>query len=129
MNENAALEFVDAINHGNVEKLGCLLTGDHLFIDSQGNQLQGKEKMMEAWKGYFALFPDYRIEIEEWMGKGSLICLFGFASATYTNKETNDNHYWKIPAAWKAIIENDLIKQWQVYADNSVVIEIVNGNR
>jgi hypothetical protein len=85
--------------------------------------------MIEAWKGYFALFPDYRIEIEEKVEKGSLVCLFGYAIATYTNIKTNDNHYWKIPAAWKAIIENDLIKQWQVYADNSVVIAIINGNR
>jgi ketosteroid isomerase-like protein len=127
MNTNTALEFIGAINEHNVTKIANLMASDHKFIDSQGGEFQGKETMVESWKGYFALFPDYRIDIEDVTEKGSLVCLFGYASATFTNGVTNESHSWRIPAAWKANIEDDLIKLWQVYADNSVVISIVKG--
>jgi ketosteroid isomerase-like protein len=125
MNTESIIEFIEAINHGNTEMMIRLMTDDHLFIDSQGNPLQGKEKMVEAWKGYFALFADYRIEIEESIEKGSLVCLFGYASATYIDGKTKEHHFWRIPAAWKAIVENKQISHWQVYADNSVVIALM----
>jgi len=127
MKSNTALEFVESINQHDLEKINALLTDDHLFIDSQGGHYQGKEVMTEAWNGYFVLFPDYRIDIEEIVEKDSLISLFGFASATYTNKVTNSSQFWRIPAAWKAIVVNNMIKLWQVYADNSIVISIVKG--
>lgn len=125
MNTNCAFEFIEAINQGDVDRMGNLMTDDHLFIDSQGNQLQGREKMIEAWKGYFTLFPDYRIEIEDRLEKGSLVFLFGHASATYIDGKTKEHIFWRIPAAWKAIVENKQIKHWQVYADNSVVISLM----
>jgi hypothetical protein len=32
---------------------------------------------------------------------------------------------WRTPAAWMAVVENGLIKQWRVYADNKPVYDIV----
>jgi hypothetical protein len=34
-----------------------------------------------------------------------------------------ENH-WEIPAAWKAVIADEKIKLWQVFADNTPVEKI-----
>ena len=129
METKLVLDFIDAVNCANVDKMYALMTIDHLFIDSQDNKMEGKDKMRQAWIGYFDLFPDYKIEINEILTKDSLICMFGYAGGTYKNliREDNINH-WRVPAAWRTIVKDDQIKQWQVYADNIVVMEIINRN-
>ncbi len=130
MKKHVILDFVDAINSGNVDKLYDLMAIDHLFIDTQDNRTVGKDAMRQAWIGYFSLFPDYKIEINEIFEKDSLVCILGYASGTYRNltNENNSNH-WRIPAAWTAIIKDNKVKQWQVYADNIIVMDIINRNK
>lgn len=129
MKTKVVLDFVEAINNGNVDKIYDLMTDNHLFIDSQDNRVIGKENMKQAWIGYFELFPDYKIEINEILEKDSLICLLGYASGTYKNlKNKNDSNCWRIPAALTAIVKGNQIKVWQVYADNSIVLDIINKN-
>jgi ketosteroid isomerase-like protein len=130
MKKDVVMDFVEAINTADVVRLSNLMTGDHLFIDSQDHRMTGKENLKEAWTGYFNLFPDYKIEINEIFEKESLICMTGYASGTYKNLKNKDNtNYWRVPAAWTAIIEENHVKQWQVYADNILVIDIINRNK
>jgi ketosteroid isomerase-like protein len=129
MNTNVVLDFADAISNADVDKIYSLMAEDHLFIDSQDNRVLGKENMKQAWIGYFALFPDYKIEINEILEKDSLICAIGYASGTYKNlKNKNNSNHWRIPAAWSAIVKDNKIKVWQVYADNIIVMKIINEN-
>jgi len=44
----AALAFFDAINRHDVEKLAGLMTEDHVFVDSLGSTMRGRETM-RAW--------------------------------------------------------------------------------
>jgi ketosteroid isomerase-like protein len=122
-------DFVESINSANVDRIYNLMTNDHVFIDSQGNKMIGNENMKAAWIGYFDLFPDYKIEITDTLQNDSIIVMLGYASGTYkTNKKSFDNkNYWRVPASWKAIVVDKKIKVWQVYADNSVVIDITKG--
>jgi ketosteroid isomerase-like protein len=122
-------DFVDAINNANVDKMVELMATDHLFIDSQDHKMEGKDNLRDAWTGYFALFPDYKIEINEILANESVICMFGYASGTYKNliEEDNRNH-WRIPAAWKAIVIDNHIMSWQVYTDNIIVMDIIKRN-
>ena len=122
--------FVDAINSANVDKMVALMANDNLFIDSQDNKMVGKDNLRQAWIGYFDLFPDYKIEINEIFANDSVICMFGYAGGTYRNliEEDNRNH-WRIPAAWRVIVTDDHIKSWQVYADNIIVRDIINRNK
>ena len=69
MGTTVVLDFVEAINNANPDKMIDLMTIDHVFIDSQDNRTIGKDKMRQAWIGYFAIFPDYRIEINEILEK------------------------------------------------------------
>ena len=124
-------DFIEAINSGNIDGIYNLMTNEHEFIDSQGNKMIGNENLKKAWIGYFNLFPDYKIEITETLQNDSTIVMLGYAGGTYkTNKISSDNkNYWRVPASWKAIVIDKKIKLWQVYADNSVVIDIINRNK
>ena len=130
MKSKVLFDFIDAINHANVDKMVDLMADEHTFIDSRDNRCTGKENMKQAWIGYFNLFPDYKIEITGMLQKKSLFYLVGYAGGTYKNQRNEDNNnYWRIPAAWSAIIKKNKVQSWQVYADNSVVLEIVNRNK
>jgi ketosteroid isomerase-like protein len=130
MKKNIILEYVDAINKADVDRILNILTVDHILIDSHDNKMTGKDNLRQAWTGYFEMFPDYKIEVNEIINKDSLFCILGYASGTYKNLKNNDNsNYWKIPVAWTAIIKDNLIKQWQIYADNIIVMDIINKNK
>jgi ketosteroid isomerase-like protein len=130
MDNEIVRDFIEAINHANIDRLYELMSSDHEFIDSRGNSMVGNDTMKKGWIGYFGLFPDYHIEVTDTLQNGSLVVLLGYASGTYktNNKELDPSNHWKIPASWKAVIEDHKIKLWQVYADNSGVLEIVNKN-
>jgi ketosteroid isomerase-like protein len=46
----AALKFLDGINQ-HVDKLAGCMTEDHVFIDSLGHTVNGREKMRAGWRG------------------------------------------------------------------------------
>jgi ketosteroid isomerase-like protein len=113
------LQFIERINAGDVDGLCALMTEDHVFIDGLGNEVQGREKMRAGWKGYLALFPDYRISHEDVFQDHDVVAVFGTASATYAKGGIlpKENH-WEIPAAWKGVVRKDQIAEWRVYCDN-----------
>jgi hypothetical protein len=76
----------------------------------------------EAWAGYFALFSDYRIEVESAAACERLVLACGFASGTHAASRKT----WRIPAAWRAIVRKGQIVEWQVYADNKPVYELLS---
>jgi ketosteroid isomerase-like protein len=123
-------EFVSAINSANVERMIDLMHPNHKFIDSQNNTITGKENNKKAWIAYFDWFTDYKIEIETVFENDTSIALFGFAEGTYKIKKNEQiNNHWKLPAAWFAEIEDEKIKQWQVYFDSKPVFDIIEKNK
>lgn len=127
MDSKIVLEFIESINSGNVDSLASLMSNDHEFIDSRGNSIIGAENMKKAWTAYFNFFPDYKIEVTDILQNDSIIVVLGYAGGTYKPDEsTGTNNYWRVPASWKAVVVDKKVKLWQVYADNSAAIEIVN---
>jgi len=51
------LEFMERINRRDAEKVAELMSDDHLFVDSLGQKVQGRDKMLAGWRGYFAFCP------------------------------------------------------------------------
>ncbi len=125
---DAALLFVSAINDHDVEALVSLMTTDHLFADSRGTAVRGRERMREAWQVYFTLFPDYEIQIRRVIVSGEAVALFGSARGTYgPDGVVRDETSWEIPAAWEAEIREGHVAVWRVYADTDVVRRIMEG--
>lgn len=130
MDLKIVLDFIESINKANIDRLYELMTNDHEFIDSLGNRVIGNENVKNAWTGYFSLFPDYKVEITDTLQNDSIIVILGYASGTYkkTNKNFDNNNHFKVPASWKVIVVDKKVKLWQVYADNSITIEIMHKN-
>jgi len=91
-------KFVARINAHDLSGIIALCTIDHVFIDSLGSKLSGHKQLEQGWSGYFSLFPDYCIEVESAISRGTLLLACGFASATHAPSQTP----WRIPAAWRA---------------------------
>ncbi|MBI3189189.1 MAG: nuclear transport factor 2 family protein [Ignavibacteriales bacterium] len=117
--------FIEQINIQNVVGLTSLMTDNHTFIDAQNHKFVGVETMKAGWLGYFTLFPDYRIEVEQMFEDGNTVTVFGYASGTYKGMSDTPDAHWRLPASWKAIVENGKIKLWQVYADTKIPFEIM----
>lgn len=119
------LAFIERINAHDAEGLGELMSDDHTFIDAHGNQISGKDKMIPGWRGYFAWFPDYYIEVTDVFEDGDQLALFGFAGGSFQNKPTES---WRLPAAWKAEAKDGRVTLWQVFADTKIPFEIIERN-
>lgn len=110
--------FIEAINQRDPYKISALTTDDYTFIDSSGYVDTHRENIIYGWKGFFEMFPDYRIKVDEIITDGNIVALFGSAFGTYNGKRglIPENRIG-MPAAWKAIVENGKIKLWEVYTD------------
>ena len=122
--------FVDCINDHDVTGLGELMSDDHKFVDAHGNQVSGKAQMMAGWRGYFEWFPDYFIEVVEVFEpvtgvQESSFAMFGFAGGSFKG---DAKAAWRLPAAWKAIVKDERIALWQVFADTKIPFELIERN-
>jgi ketosteroid isomerase-like protein len=126
---SVARAFVEAINGRNLAAMVQLMTDDHVFTDSLGAQMHGKQEMRTAWIGYAVMIPDYHISVEHILTSGNIVALLGRASGTFsTDGQLLSKNRWEIPAAWRLLVEGDRIAEWQVYADNEPVRSIMAAN-
>lgn len=115
---DVAKAFIKAINGADITRMSALMAADHTFIDSVGQVVSGREKMITGWKEYFRMFPDYKIEVDTIFQEGNLVAAFGSARGTFNgNRGLVKENLIRMPAAWKAEVVNGKIKLWQVYAD------------
>lgn len=110
--------FIDTINRGDADGLARLMTEDHIFVDAVGKIDSGRENMRKGWQWYFDTFPDYRITVEDIAADGNFVAVFGSTFGTYNGKRglVPENRI-EMPTAWRAVVEGDRVKRWQVYAD------------
>jgi ketosteroid isomerase-like protein len=64
--------FIAAINRRNPSEISDLMTEDHTFVDSGGTIQSGRANMTVGWEGYFRMFPDYEIRVENMLRAGAL---------------------------------------------------------
>jgi ketosteroid isomerase-like protein len=113
---DAFMAFAAAINRHDIE---ALMTPDHVFVDSAGQRVQGAAAMEAGWRAYFAMCPDYWIHADDVAADGSVVLAAGEAGGMI------DSVAWRIPAAWKAVIQDGKVMEWRVFADNKPVYEIL----
>ncbi|HTQ54491.1 MAG TPA: nuclear transport factor 2 family protein [Bryobacteraceae bacterium] len=111
--------FVDAINRRSPDEIAGLMTEDHVFIDSLGSRVTGREAMKKGWEAYFRIVPDYSITVEETFTNGAVCAMLGTAQGSFSGKG------WQTPAAWRAVVRDSLISEWRVYADNEPIRELM----
>ena len=119
------LAFIDAINAHDVAALADLMTDNHTFIDAHGNEVSGREQMLSGWRGYFEWFPDYKIEVTNVFEGADALALCGYAGGSFKG---NAEQSWRLPAAWKASVNDGRLTLWQVFADTKIPFEILERN-
>lgn len=125
-----AMAFVDAINAKDIERLADLMTADHKFIDGDGSEHDGKDKMRVGWTEHLGLIPDLTLSISEHFGENDTVVLLGWSSGTIAqNGELKPENSWKVPSAWRLVVESGKVAVWQLYANQHVLHEIYNRIR
>jgi ketosteroid isomerase-like protein len=106
----AAVAFNEAINRRDLHALDELMTDGHKFIDSDGNVLAGRKRVLEAWQGFFEAFPDYRNEWARVIPMGSTVIAVG--RSVCSTEPALDG-----PAIWTARTADGKLSEWRVYED------------
>ncbi len=125
-----ALEFLDRINSHDIGLVSELITEDHVYIDAQGSQLRGKRPVERSWRACFEWFPDYSIQVDQAFANGNIAVVTGCAMGTFAvhGRLSRDNR-WTTPSAWQAVVRNQKIAEWRVYADNEPVWKVMRERR
>lgn len=122
----AARRFVERINAHDVDGIAGLLSDDHRFIDSLGNVFVGRATLERGWRAYFAMVPDYTIDVAAVVEDGPAVVLVGTAHGTYSpGGELRSGGRWSTPAAFRARVCDGLVTEWQVYADNEPIRQLM----
>jgi hypothetical protein len=125
--EQLATAFIAAINSQAIDTMADLMTEDHVFIDSDGTEVPGRERMREGWIGYFEMVPDYRIEVNETFTRDQTVVCLGIATGTFREAGVlKPENSWSVPAAWRALIEDQKVSVWQVYVNPEPIRKILD---
>ena len=121
--------MVAAINGGRAEKVAERMHPRGVFVDSLGRRIEGRAAILEGWRAYYRMFPDYRIEVDGMMAEAQDAMLHGRGGGTlHRDSVPVADGGWQVPAAWRAVSDGArLITHWQVFADNAPVRTLLQG--
>jgi ketosteroid isomerase-like protein len=124
--ESVTNAFLRALNRQDVDAMTALMSPGHRFIDSLGAAVEGRDNMRKCWMGYFLMVPDYSLAIEETYVNGPVVLLLGAAQGTYARGgKLAQANAWRTPIALRAFVEDGLIAEWRVYADNDPIRKLM----
>jgi ketosteroid isomerase-like protein len=128
--ESVAQAFVRAINRQDLDRLTALMSPSHRFIDSSGKVIEGREKMREGWAAYFRMVPDYSVAIEELYPSDPIALMLGMAGGTYSSDgKLHPENRWQTPVAIRVLVEEGLVAEWRVYADNEPIRKVMTTGK
>src|ERR1700753_4268722 len=123
-----ALAFVDALNRQPIADLCGLMSRNHVFGDSLGAVVEGRDRMEATWTEFFRTVPDYMVMIEETYTHGPVVVMLGMARGTYAptgNRAAGAK--WQTSSAWRATVQNGQVTEWRVYSDNGALRRLMSG--
>jgi ketosteroid isomerase-like protein len=101
------LAFNEAINCRDLAALTALMTESHRFIDSAGATIEGRDACVEAWRGFFGHFPDYRNVFADTTDVGDgVVVVRGRSECSVAPLDG--------PAEWRAVVLHGRVDVWQV---------------
>jgi ketosteroid isomerase-like protein len=107
--DRVAVGFNDCINSRDVGGLARLMSDDHRFVDSEGEVISGKDACLDAWRGFFEAFPDYRNVFDSMTARDDLVTIVGHSECAEPTLAG--------PAMWTALIRGETVVEWRVYED------------
>lgn len=102
-----ARNYIDAMNARDADGVNALLADDCRFIDSLGYWLEGRAKIMEATRNFFALEANFRWHDVTMVMHNGDVLLRGRATA--------DNARLAQDTLWQARVIDGKITRWQSF--------------
>ena len=112
----AVVGFIDAINRGDLERLGRLMTEAHRLQILDEPPVEGREANIRAWRGYMTSFPRYVIHPERLAASGSRVAVLG--STTGSHLGLPDQEELRLSVIWVATAVRGKLDSWQIVQDS-----------
>ena len=120
-NKEIVREVINAIDSGDLDKLGNLLSDDFALYSPGSTQPWQKEALYKARNTHFAAFPDWIHKIEIMVAEGDKVAVkltqYGTQKDRYKGIEPT-NKYVTVPATHIMMIVNGKVKEWWALEDN-----------
>lgn len=101
--------FNESIGRRDLAGLARLMTDDHRFVDTGASTIAGKPGCLDAWRGFFAMFPDYRNVFTSVTVREDVVLVVGYSECAEPELSG--------PAIWTAVVRDGAVAEWRVYAD------------
>ena len=106
------------------------MSPSHRFIDSLGKVIEGRDKNARGLGSLLRMVPDYSVAIEELYPSDPVVIMLGMASGTYSRDgKLNPENRWQTPVAIRALVEDGLVAEWRVYADNDPIRKVMASGK
>jgi ketosteroid isomerase-like protein len=102
-------QFNHAITNRDPDALASLMTDDHQFVDTRAKMVSGKEACLQAWRGFFEQFGDYRNVFTRLEQRGDIVIVVGYSECA--------TRALGGPALWTSTVRDNKVAEWRVYED------------
>lgn len=107
--------FIDRINRGDVDGLAALMTDDHLLQVFGEPPLIGRAANVDAWRGYFASFPDYVVHPRQLGENQGLVAVLGHTTGSHLGLA--DGEESTVTLIWLAQVRDGAVGSWTLIED------------
>jgi hypothetical protein len=109
------ISFIDAINHGDVDRLAALLDDQHRLQVLNEPCLDGKEANVAAWQGYATSFDQYVIYPHVMLTDDDDVVVLGHTTGSHL--DLPDEEECQLGVIWRATVQDGLLTRWQIFED------------
>jgi ketosteroid isomerase-like protein len=111
----AVVSFIDAINRGDIARLGELMTDDHHLDVFDELPIRGKAPNIEAWRWYASAFPAYVIYPHRVVGRNNSVAVLGHTTGSHLG--LSDDEESRLLLIWRSRVEDGKVACWQLVKD------------
>ena len=115
--------YVECINAHDIGGLRTVLAERARLIDAGGGWIEGRDTCLDAFERFFALEPNYRLEIASMSRNGADVLIKG--------KSTADDPRFAISTLFRARCDDAHLHEWQSYsaAKGAAICRLLAGER
>jgi ketosteroid isomerase-like protein len=110
------IDFMDTINHADVERLLSLMTDGHVMRILDEPPMSGRDALRSAWRGYFEAFPRYRVYVDRIAVEGDRVAVLGHTTGSHLGLP--DEEESQLPLIWTADVRDERLESWNILEDS-----------
>jgi ketosteroid isomerase-like protein len=113
----AVMEFIGCVNRRDIDGLRARMTDGHTLHVFDEEPVSGREALVEAWRGYFASFPEYLIHPHEYVYANNGVAVLGHTTGSHLGLP--DDVEREQTVIWFARVESGRLRLWRLLEDTA----------